>query len=197
MNWQTPSVNRNVISTTKKVNYQLFDQTLESARRFGIDANNVEIVPSFQENKAWFIREIERSLPTNVDSVAIHPETLKITSAANFREFNLMAKLTRWGIDFHMGNLFGVINQIILVIFCIGILYLIISGYQLWYQKNGFRLFRNQDDSITSLFKIQPLVNKLIVLIVFLSIGYWLPLFLIFSFSYILGEIIFLKISKK
>ena len=34
-----------------------------------------------------------------------------------FADYPLMAKLTRWGIDAHMGVLFGVANQLLLVAF--------------------------------------------------------------------------------
>lgn len=44
-----------------------------------------------------------------------------------------MAKLTRWGVDFHMGILFGVLNQGLLIVFGAGLCLMIALGYRLWW----------------------------------------------------------------
>ncbi|STV04391.1 iron-regulated membrane protein [Klebsiella pneumoniae subsp. ozaenae] len=44
-----------------------------------------------------------------------------------------MAKLTRWGVDFHMGILFGLANQLLLVGFGCALCVTIGVGYRLWW----------------------------------------------------------------
>jgi uncharacterized iron-regulated membrane protein len=44
-----------------------------------------------------------------------------------------MAKLTRWGVDFHMGILFGLANQLLLIAFGIALCVMIVVGYRLWW----------------------------------------------------------------
>ncbi|RBP80538.1 PepSY domain-containing protein [Marinomonas rhizomae] len=111
----------------------LFDGVLKAARDAGIDANKLEIKPSSATDKAWFVREIDRSWPTQVDSVAIDANTMTVTSRADFATFPIVAKLIRWGIDAHMGILFGVVNQIILTAFGLSLCFMIIWGYRMWW----------------------------------------------------------------
>lgn len=111
----------------------LFDGVLKAARDAGIDANKIEIKPDRTGHKAWFVREIDRSWPTQVDSVAVDTRTMTVTSRANFDAFPLVAKLIRWGIDAHMGVLFGVPNQILLTLFGLSVCMMIIWGYKMWW----------------------------------------------------------------
>jgi uncharacterized iron-regulated membrane protein len=46
-----------------------------------------------------------------------------------------MAKLTRWGVDFHMGILFGLANQLLLIAFGLALCVLIIWGYRMWWMR--------------------------------------------------------------
>jgi uncharacterized iron-regulated membrane protein len=61
------------------------------------------------------VNEIDRRWPTQVDAVAIDGATMQVVDRTHFADFPLMAKLTRWGVDFHMGILFGLANQLLLV----------------------------------------------------------------------------------
>jgi len=111
----------------------LFDGVLKAAREAGIDANKIEIKPDRTGHKAWFVREIDRSWPTQVDSVAVDTNTMTVTSRADFETFPLVAKLIRWGIDAHMGVLFGIPNQILLTLFGLSTCLMIIWGYKMWW----------------------------------------------------------------
>jgi uncharacterized iron-regulated membrane protein len=51
------------------------------------------------------VNEIDRRWPTQVDAVAIDGATMQVVDRTHFADFPLMAKLTRWGVDFHMGIL--------------------------------------------------------------------------------------------
>ncbi|MFD2813615.1 PepSY domain-containing protein [Paracoccus aerius] len=85
--------------------------------------------------QAWVVREYDRRWPTQVDTVAIHPDTLQITSRADFATFTLIPKLIRWGIDAHMGVLFGVANQILMAGLAIGLMVMIVYGYRMWWTR--------------------------------------------------------------
>lgn len=113
----------------------LFDGVLKAARDAGIDANKLEIRPSSTKDKAWRVSEIDRSWPTQVDSVAVDASTMTVTSRADFATFPVVAKLIRWGIDAHMGILFGVANQIILAFFGLSLCLMIIWGYKMWWLR--------------------------------------------------------------
>lgn len=136
LGWYTPSPNTQLanIDVSKNTD-ELFDQVLATARDAGIDANKIEIKPPRKANTAWFVREIDRSWPTQVDSVAIDPTDMKVVSRADFASFPIVAKLIRWGVDFHMGVLFGVVNQVLLVFFGLGLCTMVVWGYLMWWRR--------------------------------------------------------------
>ncbi|MFC4166966.1 PepSY-associated TM helix domain-containing protein [Teichococcus aestuarii] len=110
------------------------DAVLAAALAAGIDSPMVEIrLP--RPGGAWLVREYDRSWPTQVDSLAIDPRTMQVTSRADFAGFPLVAKLIRWGIDMHMGILFGVANQILMAALGIGLMVSALHGYRIWWQN--------------------------------------------------------------
>ena len=189
MNWRTPSVNRELTSKlnlSTKDDLNLFDQVLAVARKNGIDSHKLEIRPARNSNEAWLVSEIDRSYPSQVDSVSIDPDQLSIIDKAEFSKFPLMAKLTRWGIDIHMGSLFGLLNQILLVIFSVGISFLGITGYWMWIKRNGWK--KSQHVTLFEELKSQPELNISILVFILLSIGLMLPVLLISLIGFMILE---------
>ena len=136
LGWYTPSVNLQLTDTeVSQDTVPLYDQVLQTARNAGLEAGKIEIKPPKTSNQAWLVREIDRSWPTQVDSVAINPNTMSVVSHAEFEQFPLIAKLIRWGVDLHMGVLFGVVNQVILAFFGVGLCLMIIWGYTMWWRR--------------------------------------------------------------
>lgn len=113
----------------------LIDAVHAAAIAGGINSPYLEIRPSKVPEKAWMVREYDRSTPTQVDTVAIDPRTMAITSRADFDTFTLIPKLIRWGIDIHMGIKFGLINQIVMVVLGTALSVSILYGYRLWWQR--------------------------------------------------------------
>jgi uncharacterized iron-regulated membrane protein len=111
------------------------DAVLSTARNAGIEARKIEIRPASAPERAWTVTEINRSWPTEVDAVAIDPHTLTVVDRIEFEYFPLAAKLTRWGIDVHMGALFGLPNQLILAAVAGGLLTLVVWGYLMWWRR--------------------------------------------------------------
>ena len=58
---------------------------------------------------------------------------MQIGDRTHFSDVPLMAKLTRWGVDFHMGILFGLANQLLLIAFGTALCVMIAVGYRLWW----------------------------------------------------------------
>ncbi len=80
-----------------------FDQALAAARQAGLNASRLEIRLPVSDDRGWTVNEIDRRWPTQVDAVAIDGATMQVVDRTRFADFPLMAKLTRWGVDFHMG----------------------------------------------------------------------------------------------
>lgn len=112
-----------------------FDAVLASARAAGINAGLVQIKPPSAAGQAWTVTEIDRRWPTQVDAAAIDPNSLNVIDQTDFTDFPLAAKLTRWGIDAHMGVLFGLPNQLLLLFFALGLCTMVIWGYCMWWAR--------------------------------------------------------------
>lgn len=110
------------------------DDVALAARHAGIDSPYMEIRTP-KPGQAWAIREYDRRWPTQVDTVALNPQTLAVTSHANFSQFPLVAKLIQWGVAAHMGILFGLPNQIIVGLVAILLMVIILYAYAAWWAR--------------------------------------------------------------
>lgn len=153
-----------------------YDAVLEQARLAGIDAAKVEIRPGSDDNSAWTVAEIDRSWPTQVDARAFNIKTMQVVDRLDFDQFPLVAKLIRWGIDAHMGILFGAANQLVLVFFGIGLCSMIIIGYGMWWRRRPkHQRFPVQGSLISSLGRLS-LLSKTLCLLPVLLLALSLPL---------------------
>lgn len=111
------------------------DPVLAATRAAGIDSDQIEIRMPRASDQAWVVRETDRSWPTQVDAIAIDPRTMTVISRADFATFPLVAKLIRWGIDAHMGILFGWVNQLVMAAFGIALSLMVVLGYMMWWKR--------------------------------------------------------------
>lgn len=195
MDWMTPQVNAALTghmvmpadphadhhgvhggTMAMPVNNGLFDAVLTSARTAGIDAASVEIRPAGDSTQAWTVTEIDRRWPTQVDAVAVDPHSLQVIDRTDFSDFPLMAKLTRWGVDFHMGVLFGWPNQLLLVLFGIGLCTSIVLGYRMWWRRRPARANTSPLQTLVQAWLGLSLVGRTAVLLLALCFSVALPL---------------------
>ncbi|WP_075183083.1 PepSY domain-containing protein [Pantoea sp. 1.19] len=154
-----------------------FDGVLHSARAAGISAGKVEIRPSYLANKAWTVSEIDRRWPTRVDAVSINGHTLQPVDKVEFAHFGLLAKLTRWGVDAHMGVLFGLANQLLLVLFGVGLCTLIALGYRLWWlRRPAVNSALSPLETLTGCWCRLGAPGKVFILLLAALLGWSLPL---------------------
>ncbi|ALG30457.1 peptidase [Glutamicibacter halophytocola] len=158
LNWGTPSVNTDLSDSAdssgdehahhhgvdsaqsgKMVNPAAFDTMLSIGREININTQLVEIKPPAAEGKAWVVQEIQRSFPTEVDAVSINGQSLEVVDRVDFNEFGLVAKLSRWGIDIHMGTMFGLPNQVLLFLLASAIAAMVVLGYAMWWKRRPTR----------------------------------------------------------
>lgn len=149
-----------------------FDNVLATARSAGIDAKRVEIRPAATADKAWVVSEIDRSWPTQVDAVSVDPHTFKVVDHVEFAQYSLPAKLTRWGIDAHMGALFGLANQLLLVLFASGLAAMVVVGYLMWWRR---RPITGRDGTLLDAWRQAGPVTRLSVIVLAVAVGLALP----------------------
>ncbi|WP_194091416.1 PepSY-associated TM helix domain-containing protein [Vibrio hibernica] len=183
--WVTPSVSRqlpinmgskaaNTASKAVDIKDSEFDGVLAAARQSGIDAGKIEIVPSYKNNTAWLVSEVDRSWPTQVDSVSVEPISMTVIDHAEFKNFSIVAKLIRWGIDAHMGVLFGWPNQLILAVFGISLCTVIAWGYVIWWKRRP--MAANTNETLVEAWLALAPLAKVLVIVFAVIFGYALPL---------------------
>ncbi|MEV6343206.1 PepSY-associated TM helix domain-containing protein [Actinoplanes sp. NPDC051851] len=128
---------------------------------------------------AWTVTQTDSLWPLRRDSVATD-STGKIVERIDFADWPVMAKLTQWGIYAHMGNLFGLANQILLAALAVGLITVIIWGYRMWWQRRPTRAGRRAlagtpppGGNWTGL----PLWSIALGLPLLFALGWFLPLF--------------------
>lgn len=199
VNWSTPAISSSLegesaeggahahhhdseatenVSSGEGPNPAAFDSVLSVAQDVNVNTGLVEIKPPEDEDSAWVVQEIQRSYPTEVDAVAVDGQTLEVTDRVDFADFNIVAKLSRWGIDTHMGSMFGLPNQLLLFVLATGIACMVVWGYAMWWQR---RPKSNPDHRMGVLpprgaLREAPWWAKAIVVLSAVGIGWFLPL---------------------
>jgi len=168
-----------------------FDEVLGVARSVNVNTGLVQITPPTTADTAWVVQEIQRSYPTEVDSVAINGDTLEVVDRTDFKDFNLAAKLTRWGIDTHMGQQFGIANQIVLVVTALGIATMVVFGYLMWWKRRPARpgALVGKPAAAGALARA-PWWGTTAVIVIAAGIGWFLPLLGISLIGFVLVDAI-------
>ncbi|MFE1929411.1 PepSY-associated TM helix domain-containing protein [Streptomyces sp. NPDC059474] len=170
------------------------DTVLTAARAKDLD-NPVEIVPPAEPGSAYVVSQIQRSWPEKQDSVAIDPATGEVTDVQRFADYPVLAKLSRWGIDLHTGNLFGLVNQIALAALALALILLIVWGYRMWWQRGRASAFGRPIPRgawrRVPLYVLLPLTAAIAV------IGYYLPLLGIPLAAFLAVDIVAGQIARR
>jgi uncharacterized iron-regulated membrane protein len=152
-----------------------WDRVLLAARAAGIESHKTEIRPPRSADKAWTVTEIDRAWPTHVDTAAVDPHSFKVIDRTVFADFPLVAKLTRWGIDAHMGVLFGLANQLMLAAFGFGLCAMIILGYRMWWLKRPATSASNPAQTLSEAWLALPGFWRAAMVFIAIVFGYCLP----------------------
>ncbi|MEV6651172.1 PepSY domain-containing protein [Streptomyces sp. NPDC051219] len=110
------------------------DKALEAARAAGIDGPEISVIlPS--EGNGYVVKETDKQFPVHLDSVAVDPADGTVMDELRFADYPLLAKLTRYGIDAHMGAFLGLANQLALAALALALILLIVWGYRMWWLR--------------------------------------------------------------
>lgn len=101
------------------------DTVLSTAREAGLHVP-VEMSPPAEAGTAWSVAQTDTTWPVRLDQVAVDPNDGTIVNELHFSDWPLLVQFTKFGIDAHMGLLFGLANQILLASLAIGLICLII-----------------------------------------------------------------------
>lgn len=114
------------------------DGVLAAARAEGL-REPLRLTPPAEAGQAWTVAEQGSGWPTRADSVAVDGADGTVVDRVDFADQNLAAKLAHWGVYAHMGELFGVANQVVLAALAVGLITLVVLGYRMWWQRRPTR----------------------------------------------------------
>lgn len=114
-------------------------------------------------------------LAYRVDAIAVDPATRQVTDRTRFADFPLMAKLTRWGVDFHMGILLGWPNQLLLIGFGTGLCLMIVIGYRLWWIRRPARPSASPAQTLVHSWLLLSMRGRVSVVLLAIALGVAMP----------------------
>ncbi|MDT9594001.1 PepSY domain-containing protein [Nocardioides zeae] len=159
-----------------------FQAALDAARAEGL-GTFVEIGRPSSGTATYVVQEIDRSWPVQVDAAAVDPASGEVVDVVRFDDYPFMAKLARWGVDAHMGTLFGVVNQVVLLGLGLAIAAMVVTGYRMWWQRRptrgvgrGGRVARVGRAPARGAWRSAPPVGIVLLGAVAVVVGWFLPL---------------------
>lgn len=115
-----------------------FDGAVEAAAGAGL-SGPLQVTQPVGATGTYVVSEIDDVWPTRADVVAVDPADGEVTDVVRFADWPLMAKLASWGIDLHMGVLFGLVSQVALLLLAAVIVVMTVTGYRMWWQRRPTR----------------------------------------------------------
>lgn len=116
-----------------------FDAVLQAAAGAGVQLP-LEVTLPAEPGQAVGVAEIEKPYRLTTNAASVDPATNTVTSQIDYwRDYSVVAMLADWGIRGHMGLLFGLLNQLLLLGVAVALVAVIIGGYRMWWQRRPTR----------------------------------------------------------
>lgn len=109
------------------------DEVVEIANSEGMHPSYTVIFPNDKEG----VFTLSAFPPKAQDEATIHIDQYTGAVLADYRydNYGLIGKIVAWGITLHKGTQFGLINQLISLLICLGIILVAVSGFYLWWKR--------------------------------------------------------------
>ena len=150
------------------------NRVLESARAAGIGGKVEVSIPS-EPGTAFTVTQTRQPLAMSNNSVAVDGSSGTVTDTLWFTDWPLAAKLAAWGIQVHMGLLFGLANQLVLLALAAALVTVIVRGYRMWWRRRPERSIGGRPPARGSFGRV-PSAAAVGVLAVAAVIGWFTPL---------------------
>ncbi|WP_052366729.1 PepSY-associated TM helix domain-containing protein [Paraoerskovia marina] len=135
--------------------------------------------PPFAPGQAWTVTQTTTTWPMANDAIAVDPATGFVDDRLDFEDKPLLAKITDWGIYFHLGMLFGPANVVFLAVTAAGLVVLTLLGYRMWWQRRPPRVIGHRPGPLPQRGALRAVPWWATALIVAgaLVAGWYVPLF--------------------
>lgn len=174
------------------------DTALDAALAAGL-SGPMWMYPPGGHGQGWQVAEYKRDWPTRYDAVAVDPDSGTIADRVDHADWPVLAKLTRWAIDAHMGILFGIPNQILLALTAIGLITIVVRGYRMWWQRRPTRgsAWALGDPPLRGVLRgLHPAAITLLVALV-VGLGWALPLFGLSLAAFVAVDLVIGAVKKR
>ncbi|GGZ67166.1 PepSY-associated TM helix domain-containing protein [Streptomyces subrutilus] len=109
------------------------DRAVAAARAAGVTESLQVTLPA--RGKGYVVKEKDAQVPVHLDAVSVDPADGRVMDELRFADYPLLARLTRFGIDLHMGLTFGLANQLALAALAAAVMFLVFWGYRMWWLR--------------------------------------------------------------
>ncbi|KUI26504.1 peptidase [Mycobacterium sp. IS-1496] len=146
LSWTTPTVSTavaasghahhggHVVSGGDAPRVDEVDRVLRAARDAGV-GGHVEVSIPAGADTAFTVAQTREPWVMSNNAVAVDGSTGQVTDTLWFADWPLAAKLAAWGIQLHMGLLFGLVNQVGLAVLAVALVTVIVRGYLMWWRR--------------------------------------------------------------
>lgn len=113
------------------------DDVVSIANRIGVHPSYTVIYPSDKEG----VFTLSAFPPKAQDEVTVHIDQYSGAVLADYRydHYGAIGKIVALGITLHKGTQFGLLNQLVSLVICIGIIFVVGSGFYLWWKRKPKR----------------------------------------------------------
>ncbi|WP_415975692.1 PepSY-associated TM helix domain-containing protein [Rhodococcus sp. 077-4] len=158
-------------------NVARIDSVLDIARANGIGGAVEASVPA-SDRVAFVVAQTRQPWVMSNNSISIDGSTGAVIDTLYFSDWPLAAKLAAWGIQLHMGTLFGVANQLALLALAVALASVIVRGYLMWWKRRPTRstgLTAGRPPLRGGIRRISP-ISVAILTVVAVAVGWFVPL---------------------
>ncbi|MDF2038281.1 PepSY domain-containing protein [Cytobacillus oceanisediminis] len=109
------------------------DDVVSAAEREGVHPSYSIYIPQDKSG----VYTISAFPPKAQDEITMHVDqyTGAVLTDYRYDHYGWIGKMVAWGITLHKGTQFGLINQLISLFICLGIILVAVSGYYLWLKR--------------------------------------------------------------
>ncbi|OZD85543.1 peptidase [Rhodococcus sp. 05-339-2] len=164
-------------ASTTNSNVGRIDSVLDIAKANGIDGAVEASIPA-SDDAAFVVAETRRPWLMSNNSISIDGSTGTVVDTLYFSDWPLAAKLAAWGIQLHMGTLFGVANQLALLALAVALASVIVRGYMMWWKRRPTKatgLTAGRPPLRGGLRRISP-ISVAVLAVVAVAVGWFVPL---------------------
>ncbi|MBT2406934.1 MULTISPECIES: PepSY domain-containing protein [unclassified Streptomyces] len=152
------------------------DKAVDAARAAGVTEHLQVTLPA--KGKGYVVKEKDKQVPVHLDAVAVDPADGRVMDELRFADYPFLAQLTRFGIDLHMGQTFGLANQLALAALAVALMFLVFWGYRMWWLRRPTkeRLLRAGRPQPRGALRKVPVTLLLPLAAVTAVVGWFVPL---------------------